>query len=171
MLEHSVVIGTSSSGAAEAQVRVSVVLGSRSLLGATWAAALAQPSPGHVPFIVCVAPGVPVKPVTLFVSQSPVATAHQRELTEGAAHAGVAAAIGDVVADGTLSAVQADTLLAIVAVHLDSSASDADTTYRHARSAAKDAVIGALQSRPSLSDSLAARDVAANELYTPPHVR
>jgi 5,6,7,8-tetrahydromethanopterin hydro-lyase len=67
--EDRVLIGESHVGTGAEAAHVNTVLGSRSgVVGAAWTAALATPSAGHVPFITVLAPGIPVKPLTLFVA-------------------------------------------------------------------------------------------------------
>ena len=64
-------VGESFIGDGANAAHINTVLGSRSgAVGTAWATALATPSPGHVPFMAVMAPGLPVKPATLFVTKA-----------------------------------------------------------------------------------------------------
>ena len=41
-------------------------------VGIAWATALATPRAGHIPFVVVLAPNLPVKPTTLFVNKATI---------------------------------------------------------------------------------------------------
>jgi 5,6,7,8-tetrahydromethanopterin hydro-lyase len=86
-------IGESFTGEGAEAAHVNTVAGFRNgPVGTAWATALATPSAGHAPFVAIVRPGLPAKPLTLFVNKAPIAGSRHGELTWGAAQAGVAAA-------------------------------------------------------------------------------
>ena len=61
---------------------MNTVLGERAgPVGVAWATALATPSAGHTPFVAVVIPGIPVKPMTLFVNKAPIAGDEHGTLT------------------------------------------------------------------------------------------
>jgi len=93
-------IGHASVGDGIDAVTVTTVLGDRDgPAGAAWTTALASPSMGHSPFVVVARPGLPVVPLTLLVPAVGVVAQRHMELTMGAAHAGVAAAVLDLKMD------------------------------------------------------------------------
>src|SRR5262245_59620121 len=96
--EDRVLIGESYVGTGAEAAHINTVLGSRSgVVGAAWATSLATPSAGHVPFIAVLAPGIPVKPLTLFVTKAAAASEQHANITWGAAQAGVAGGVADAV--------------------------------------------------------------------------
>src|SRR6185312_5045858 len=102
-------IGESYIGEGAEAAHVNTVLGERAgPVGVAWATALATPSAGHTPFVAVVIPGIPVKPMTLFVNKAPIAGDEHGTLTWGAAQAGVAGGVADAVSEGILSETDAD---------------------------------------------------------------
>jgi 5,6,7,8-tetrahydromethanopterin hydro-lyase len=163
-----VLIGESFIGAGAEAAHINTVLGHRAgPVGTAWATALASPSAGHTPFVAVLRPGIPVKPLTLFVNKAAIAGAEHGTLTWGAAQAGVAGGVADAVADGIISASDADDLVLIAAVWVDPSARDADLVYANNRAATKAALQAGFQSRPDMTEVLAARAAPSNPFYQP----
>lgn len=148
---------------------INTVLGDREgPAGAAWAAALASPSPGHVPFVAVLRPSLPVKPMTLFVTKAAPAGDEHGRLIWGPAQAGVAGGVADAVAEGVVDAEQTDSLALIVAVWVNPAADDADTVYRNNRAATYEALRNGAAGLPAIQDVLDARHELANPFYTPP---
>lgn len=130
-------IGTGSAGDGVHRVRVTTVFGDRDgAVGTSWTTALATPSVGHSPFVVLARPDLPVVPLTLFVPSAAIGSTAHLELTHGAAHAGVAAAVLDLRMDDP------DGELCLVAsVWVDPAATSADDVFE----AARDATVRAIE--------------------------
>jgi len=136
--------------------------------GAAWAGALASPSAGHVPFVAVLAPSLPVKPLTLFVSKSaPVDDGHGTMIW-GPAQAGVAAGVADALAEGVIPRESADSDVVIAAVWVNPQADDADAVYRNNREATRTALSNGVTGGPGVDAVLAARHSPANPFYTAP---
>ena len=164
----TVLIGESFIGTGAEAAHINTVLGRRGgPVGTAWATALATPSAGHTPFVAVLRPGVPVKPLTLFVNKAAIAGAEHGTLTWGAAQAGVAVGVADAVADGTISAADADDLVLIAAVWVDPSARDSDLVYANNRAATTAALRAGARSHPDIADVLAARAAPSNPYYRP----
>ena len=134
-------IGESYIGEGAEAAHVNTVLGGRSgPVGVAWATALATPSAGHTPFVAVVIPGLPVKPMTLFVNKAPIAGDEHGTLTWGAAQAGVAGGVADAVSEGIISAADADQSLLIAAVWVNPAARDAEKVYANNRAATREAL-------------------------------
>lgn len=162
-------IGESFIGEGADAAHVNTVLGDRDgPVGTAWATALASPSTGHTPFIAVLRPGLPVKPLTLFINKAAVAGAGHSELTWGAAQAGVAAGVADAIGEGVISVADADRLLLIAAVWVDPAAEDADKVYANNRAATAQALRAAVAGSPRIEDVLAAAGQPANPFYTAP---
>jgi 5,6,7,8-tetrahydromethanopterin hydro-lyase len=117
--------------------------------------------------VVVLRPGLPVKPLTLFVNKAAIDGPEHGNLTWGAAQAGVAGGVADAVADGVIAAADADDLVLIAAVWVNPAARNADLVYANNRAATKAALHAAARSLPELADVLAARDHPVNPFYQP----
>jgi len=162
-------IGESFIGEGAEAAHVNTVLGDRAgPVGTAWATALATPGSGHTPFVAVLRPGLPVKPLTLFVNKATVTDAGHSELTWGAAQAGVAAGVADAVSEGIVSTADADQLLLIAAVWVNPAAQDADKVYANNRTATKQALRAGAEGLPQIADVLNAADAPTNPFYTAP---
>jgi 5,6,7,8-tetrahydromethanopterin hydro-lyase len=163
-----VLIGESFIGTGVEAAHINVVLGHRTgPVGVAWATALATPSAGHTPFVAVLQPGVPVKPLTLFVTKAAIASDEHGMLTWGAAQAGVAGGVADAVADGIISAAEADDCVLIAAVWVNPAARDAELVYANNRAATTGALHAASRGLPELQDVLAVRAAPWNPYYQP----
>ncbi|TMR32184.1 formaldehyde-activating enzyme [Actinomadura geliboluensis] len=161
-------IGESFVGNGAQAAHINTVLGHRSgPAGTAWATALATPRAGHVPFVAVLKPGVPAKPMTLFVNKAAADTTAHAELTWGAAQAGVAAGVMDAVAQGVVPATAVDDLVLIAAVWVNPEATDADLVYANNRAATCAALRAGAAGLPSVEEALGARHSPANPFYTP----
>jgi 5,6,7,8-tetrahydromethanopterin hydro-lyase len=133
-----------------------------------WATALASPSAGHAPFVAVVVPGLPVKPMTLFVNKAPIAGDEHGILTWGAAQAGVAGGVADAVSEGILSETDADQNLIIAAVWVNPVARDAEKVYANNRTATREALRAGVTGMPQMTEVLAARHRPFNPFYSAP---
>jgi 5,6,7,8-tetrahydromethanopterin hydro-lyase len=161
-------IGESFIGDGGEAAHINTVLGDRGgPAGTAWATALATPSAGHTPFVAVLRPGLPVKPLTLFVNKAAIADDEHGTLTWGAAQAGVAAGVADAVAAGVIADAAVDDLVLIAAVWVNPAAKDADVVYRNNREATAAALAAGASALPSLADVLAAKDSPHNPFYRP----
>jgi len=155
-------------GSGPEAAHVNTVLGPRSgPAGTAWATALATPSAGHAPFVAVVRPGLPAKPLTLFVNKAAIAGDSHERLTWGAAQAGVAAGVADAVADGVIPRDEVDELALIAAVWVDPTASDAETVYINNRAATRAALESGRRALPPLDEILEARLAPENPFFRP----
>jgi 5,6,7,8-tetrahydromethanopterin hydro-lyase len=167
--EGRMLIGESFVGEGAEAAHVNTVLGDRAgPVGVAWATALATPRQGHTPFVAVLVPGVPVKPVTLFVNKASIDSDVHGALTWGAAQAGVAGGVADALTAGIIDPAEASTLLLIAAVWVNPAASDAGLVYANNRAATRQALGAARDGSPSMEDVLAAAARPANPYYTAP---
>jgi len=159
-------IGEAFVGEGAEAAHVNTVLGPRSgPVGTAWATALATPSTGHAPFVAVVRPGLPAKPLTLFVNKAAIAGDAHAKLTWGAAQAGVASGVADAVADGVIARSEVDALALIAAVWVDPAARDAAAVYRNNRAATRAALASGRANAPALDEVLAARHEPHNAFF------
>ena len=162
-------IGESYIGEGAEAAHVNTVFGERSgPVGVAWATALATPSAGHTPFVAVVIPGLPVKPMTLFVNKAAIAGDEHGTLTWGAAQAGVAGGVADAVSDGIISEADADQSLIIAAVWVNPAARDAEKVYANNRTATREALRAGVAGMPQMAEVLAARHRPFNPFYSAP---
>jgi 5,6,7,8-tetrahydromethanopterin hydro-lyase len=158
-------IGESFVGDAANAAHVNTVLGPRDgPAGTAFATALATPRAGHTPFVAVVQPGLPARPVTLFVNKAAIASDAHAELTWGAAQAGVAGGVMDAVAAGVLEGAELEELVLIAAVWVNPEADDADAVYANNRAATREAIEAGRRGRPEL-DVVAAAAGEPHNLY------
>lgn len=134
-------IGEGFAGSGANAAHINSVLGLRDgPVGTAFATALAQPSPGHVPFLAVWAPNVPLEPPTLFVNKATIVDDRHGSLTWGAAQAGVAAGVTEYVA-GRFTQAETARLTLIVAVWVNPDANDADEIFVNNRTASLTALV------------------------------
>jgi 5,6,7,8-tetrahydromethanopterin hydro-lyase len=162
-------IGESYIGEGAEAAHVNTVLGERTgPVGVAWATALATPSPGHAPFVAVVIPGLPVKPMTLFVNKAAIAGDEHGILTWGAAQAGVAGGVADAVSEGIINEADADQSLIIAAVWVNPAARDAELVYTNNRTATREALRAGAEGTPHVAEVLVARNRPFNPFYSAP---
>ena len=168
MADNSMLIGESFTGDGAEAAHVNTVLGRRDgPVGVAWATALATPRPGNAAFVAVLRPGVPAKPLTLFVNKASVTGDDHAALTWGAAQAGVASGVADAVAEGVITEADADELLLIAAVWVNPAASDAALVYANNRAATAAALRAGAAGAPGLAEVLAAREHPVNPYFDP----
>ncbi len=162
-------IGESYIGQGAEAAHVNTVLGERTgPVGVAWTTALATPSAGHAPFVAVVIPGIPVKPMTLFVNKAAIAGDEHGILTWGAAQAGVAGGVADAVSEGIISEADADQSLIIAAVWVNPAARDADLVYANNRTATREALRAGAEGMPRVAEVLVASNSPFNPFYSAP---
>jgi 5,6,7,8-tetrahydromethanopterin hydro-lyase len=145
---------------------INTVLGARgSAVETAWATALATPSAGHAPFVCVLRPGLPVRPLTLFVNKAEIRGDKHGALTWGAAQAGVATGVVQSVSDGTVNAATAATGLLIAAVWVDWDASDDDAVFENNLVATRMALAAGATGAPTIDDVMVEADGAWNPFF------
>lgn len=161
-------LGESFVGEGAHAAHVNTVLGTRGgPVGTAWATALASPSQGHAAFVTVLQPGLPGKPLTLFVNKATIAGARHARLTWGAAQAGIAKGVADAVAKGVIDPTRIDELVLIVAVWVDPAAERADLVFANNARAAFEALVAGRDRLPHLDRVLEARAHPHNPFFDP----
>jgi 5,6,7,8-tetrahydromethanopterin hydro-lyase len=150
-------IGEAFAGEGAEAAHVNVVIGDVSVLGPSFAQAIANQGPGHAPFVTVLRPSLPVRPLTLFVNKATIADERHGNLTWGSAQAGVAIGMTDAVATGTIPADIAGDLVAIAAVWVNPESEDAEKVFRNNVDSTRRAVAAAVNNEPVVGDVLRAR--------------
>ena len=145
---------------------VNTVLGAAgSPVETAWVTALATPSSGHAPFVCVMRPGLPVRPLTLFVNKAEIRGDRHGHLTWGPAQAGVASGVAQCVSEGVITRDLASSGLLIAAVWVDWVADDADAVFENNRVATRMALTAGATGSPSVDDVLAEAAEPWNPFY------
>ena len=161
-------IGESFVGSGPNAAHINVVVGPKDgPAGAAWAGALSSPSAGHLPYMVVLQPGVPAKPMTVFINKAALSGPEHENMTWGPAQAGVAKGVTDCLLDGTLPGEAEDDWCVIAAVWVNPAAGDAHEVYRNNLAASHGAVTAAIHQMPKLEAVRAAAAAPCNPFYTP----
>ena len=162
-------IGEAFVGSGAEAAHLNTVLGAKGgPVETAWVTALATPRAGHIPFVTTLRPGVPAKPMTLFVNKATLEGEAHSTMTWGPAQAGVASGVLWAVADGIVDADLVDDLVLIAAVWVNPAAADESLVYDNNRTATRDALAAGSARLPTLDEALEYRDRALNAYYLPP---
>ncbi len=171
MIEFTTQIGEAFVGSGAEAAHLNTVLGAKGgPVETAWATALATPRAGHAAFLTTVRPGIPAKPMTLFVNKATLEDGAHSTMTWGPAQAGVASGVLWAVADGIIAADLVDDLVLIAAVWVNPAAADGSSVYDNNRTATRDALAAGAARTPALAEALEYRDRALNAYYLPPGV-
>jgi 5,6,7,8-tetrahydromethanopterin hydro-lyase len=166
MFADPTLIGEAFEGEGAEAAHLNVVLGRRGgPVETAWVTALATPRAGHVPFVTVLRPGLPVKPLTLFVNKAAIAGERHATLTWGAAQAGVAAGVAAALAEGLVPAEECEDVVCVAAVWVDPAAEDEELVFRNNRQATRRAIANALAREPSVAEVIAAAQGPANPFF------
>lgn len=161
-------IGESFIGSGANAAHINVMLGVKTgAAGHAFAGALSSPSAGHLPFMVVLQPGVPVKPMTAFINKADLRGETHESLTWGAAQAGVAKGVQECLLEGVLPPEAENDWCVICAVWVNWTANDPDEVFHNNYQAAKNAVSYAINLEPKLDVVREAVKNVFNPYYTP----
>jgi len=157
MDEKDVQLGEGFVGPGPELAHVNTALGFRSgPVGTAWVTSLATPTSGFARFVAVIQPGVPVKPMTLFVNKAALVSDRHGQLTWGAAQAGVAKGVARALLDEVIDPCLADALALIVAVWVDPAASDESAVFANNDEATYAALLAGRDRAPTIGDVVAA---------------
>jgi|SRR5947209_4219170 len=162
-------IGEAWAGDAPNGVHINLTIASRgSAAYAATLGALAGPSPGHVPFLVCLGPGNMVRPATIVVNKTTIETDLLGRLTWGAGQLGIAQGVCDALAHNLVDAGAARDCAILVLLWLDAAAGDETAVRLAAREATCAAIRKAVTpiSEDEMARQLRTCDSARNGFYT-----
>ena len=131
---------------------INVLIGPRNgPAGQAFATALATPSTGHAPFVIITHPGVPTKPLTLYVNKAQIAHEFHGNATWGASQAGIAKAVAESLEVGVLPP-EAENDWAIVSANwVNPACDDLNAIYENNYRACKNAIRAAREPRTACS--------------------
>lgn len=167
-MQANLFIGEGFEGPGVNLAHINVLVGPRSgPAGQAFATALATPTAGHAPFVVIARPGVPAKPLTLYVNKAQIEGEFHGNATWGASQAGIAKAVVESLEDGTLPPEAENEWVVVSANWVNPKTDDLDTVYRNNYRAAKHAIKAAMLGLPGKEEVFAASRDVSNPFYTP----
>jgi 5,6,7,8-tetrahydromethanopterin hydro-lyase len=162
--DKQVLFGEGYAGSGADAAHINTILGDpNGPLGAVLASTLMSPSPGHVPFMVCLRPNVAVRPYTVFMNKAAYASDTHARLTWGAAQSGVAHAI----ATAALSDQSLLDMVCLAAVWVAPDAANEDRVYANTRDATALALASARAGGPTVDEIARALTRPSNAYYSP----
>src|SRR5689334_11213361 len=157
----SMMVGESLVGDGNEVAHIDLVIGPKDgPVGQAFAAALLNQKEGHTNLLAVVAPNLPAKPDTLMANKVTIKGATQAVQMFGPAQAAVA----DAVAEGVISAEQAEDLCVIVGVFIHWEATDDKKIFDFNYAATKESIARALNGEPS-PETVAKESAAARHPF------
>lgn len=147
---------------------INVLVGPRNgPAGQAFATALATPSAGHAPFVVIARPGVPTKPLTLYVNKAQIGSDLHGNATWGASQAGIAKAVAESLENGTLPPEAENDWVVVSANWVNPATDNLDAVFDNNYRACKNAILAAMKGLPHRDEVFAAARDVSNPFYTP----
>lgn len=166
MIDFETQLGEGFAGDGINAAHINTVLGAKGgPVETAWVTSLAHPTPGHVPFVAVLRPGLPLKPFTLFVNKATIAGDTHAALTWGAAQAGVAKGVTDALVESVIDPDSVDRLLLVAAVWVNPAAADADLVFANNAQATLAALRAGCAGRPTVAELLAERAAPFNPFF------
>jgi len=129
-------------------------------VGQAFANALAHQSAGPTHLSAVLEPNLPAKPATVLITKVTIQGLDQAVLMFGPAQHGVAKAVADCVAEGTIPQDQAEDLVIVCGVFIAPDASDKAKINNHNYEATKLSIQRAMKNEPSATEVASKKDAA-----------
>ncbi|RFU48720.1 formaldehyde-activating enzyme [Paraburkholderia sp. DHOC27] len=166
--EKQLYIGEGFEGPGVNLAHINVLVGPRNgPAGQAFATALSTPSAGHAPFVVIARPGVPTKPLTLYVNKAQIEGDFHGNATWGASQAGIAKAVAESLENGTLPPEAENDWVVVSANWVNPKTDDLDAVFENNYRACKNAILAAMKGLPHRDEVFAAAREVSNPFYTP----
>jgi len=159
----SMYIGEALTGEGNEIAHIDLLIGAKDgPVGVAFANALARQSEGHSNLLAVLTPNLAVKPATVLITKVTIKGMRQAVQMFGPAQAAVAKAVADSVAEGIIPKNQAESLVIVCGVFIHPEAADDKKIYEFNHAATKQAIINAMQGKPSVDEMLAGKDKAVH---------
>ncbi|QDT17306.1 formaldehyde-activating enzyme [Alienimonas californiensis] len=129
-------------------------------VGHAFANALSRQSAGHSNLLAVLEPNLAVKPDTVMITKVTIKGAKQAVQMFGPAQYGVAKAVADCVADGTIPQDQAETLCIVCGVFIHWEADNDAKIYEYNYEATKLSIKRAMKQEPKVAEVVSKKDTA-----------
>jgi 5,6,7,8-tetrahydromethanopterin hydro-lyase len=160
---NKVMVGESLVGDGNEVAHIDLIIGPRGSAAETaFCNSLTNNKDGFTALLAVVAPNLAAKPNTLMFNKVTIKDARQAVQMFGPAQYGVAKAVADSVADGTIPAAEADDLFICVGVFIHWEAADDAKIQAYNYQATKEALARAIKGTPTAAEVVAKKDSAAH---------
>jgi 5,6,7,8-tetrahydromethanopterin hydro-lyase len=160
---NKVLVGESLVGDGNEVAHIDLIIGPRGSAAETaFCNSLTNNKDGFTALLAVVAPNLAAKPNTLMFNKVTIKDARQAVQMFGPAQYGVAKAVADSVADGTIPAAEADDLFICVGVFIHWEAADDAKIQAYNYQATKEALARAIKGTPTAAEVVAKKDSAAH---------
>lgn len=160
---HNVRVGESLVGEGNEVAHIDLIMGPRgSAAEAAFCNALTNNKDGFTSLLAVVAPNLPCKPNTILYNKVTIKDARQAVQMFGPAQYGVAKAVADSVADGTIPMDEADDIFICVGVFIHWEAADDAKIQQYNYQATKESIARAVNGTPTAAEVQARKDTASH---------
>jgi len=129
-------------------------------VGHAFANALANQSAGHTSLLAVLEPNLPAKPATVMITKVTIKDLRQASQMFGPAQTGVAKAVTECVAEGTIPESQAEELAIVCGVFIHPEAADNAKIQQFNFEATKLSIQRAMKNEPPVSEIISKKDTA-----------
>ncbi|MDX2257977.1 MAG: formaldehyde-activating enzyme [Hyphomicrobiaceae bacterium] len=158
---NKVMVGESLVGDGNEVAHIDLIIGPRGSAAETaFCNALTNNKDGFTTLLAVIAPNLPCKPNTILYNKVTIKDARQAVQMFGPAQYGVAKAVQDCVAEGTIPANEADDLYVAVGVFIHWEAADDAKIQDYNYRATKEAIERAVAGKPTAAEATAQRNTA-----------
>lgn len=155
----SMYIGEALAGDGNEIAHIDLLIGDKQgPVGHAFANALARQSNGHSNLLAVLTPNVAVKPATVMITKVTIKGAKQAVQMFGPAQAAVAKAVADAVAEEIIPKNKAEDLVIVCGVFIHWQAADDKKIYDYNYAATKQAIVNAMQGKPTADEMIAQKD-------------
>jgi 5,6,7,8-tetrahydromethanopterin hydro-lyase len=160
---NNVRVGESLVGEGNEVAHIDLIMGPRGSAAETaFCNAITNNKDGFTSLLAVIAPNLPCKPNTILYNKVTIKDARQAVQMFGPAQYGVAKAVADSVADGTIPQSEADDLFICVGVFIHWEAADDAKIQQYNYQATKESIARAVNGTPTAAEMLSRKDTAAH---------
>lgn len=157
----TLLVGEALSGDGNEIAHIDLLIGSKSgPVGVAFANALSNQSHGHTNLLAVLTPNLAVKPSTVMITKVTIKGMKQAVQMFGPAQYGVAKAVADALAEGTIPAAVADDIVIVCGVFIHPGAEDNAKILKYNYDATKLSIERAMKNLPTPAEVIAEKDTA-----------
>ena len=155
----SMFIGEALAGDGNEIAHIDLLIGCKNgPVGNAFANAIATQSAGHTSLLAVVSPNLICKPATVMITKVTIKGMKQAVQMFGPAQAAVARAVADSVAEGVITAQQAEDYVIVCGVFIHPAAADNSKIFQYIYEATTQSIARALKTLPAVSEITATKD-------------
>ena len=161
--DHTLLVGEALSGEGNEIAHIDLLIGTKTgPVGAAFAIALSNQSQGHSNLLAVLTPNLAVKPATVMITKVSIKGMKQAVQMFGPAQYGVAKAVADCLAEGTIPKDKAEELVIICGVFIHPGATDNAKILKYNYDATKLSIERAMKGTPTAAEIIAGKDTATH---------